>query len=332
MSLFAWQSGGSVQVQGERAAAMSYALLDNWIVMALIAAGAWALSCIVDVCFVGNGVYRKASDGPLVAGLFCLVPALLTGITLRIDTIGLGVIVVSALSAMAFLLHVYFYFKALFSLNDAVNAEIFNTLGVLVVPILAFLLLGERLALLNYVAIVVAAAGILILVRFQATRMPWLTISYLIASVSCVSLMMVMQAWALAQTNYAAVVFIFSATAFLAIVVRLAARPRDQQRIAGMCRRFGALFVLLQFLEIGAVLASQRATDLGPSVSLVALLECSLPVFVMVFSWLFAVAARQWNPRRAIALRAVLSLQTAAAPPKLISVLMIIFAIFLFQA
>jgi drug/metabolite transporter (DMT)-like permease len=332
MSLFRRQSGVSVQVQGKRVVAMSYTLVDNWIVMALIATGAWALSCVVDVCFVGNGVYRKASDGPLVAGLFCLVPALLTGITLQVDTIGLRVIVVTALSAIAFLLHVHFYFKALFSFNDAVNAEIFNTLGILVVPILAFLLLGERLALLNYVAIVAAAVGILTLVRFQASKMSRLTIGYLIASVICVSLMMVMQAWALAQTNYTAVVFVFSAAAFIAVLVLFAARRGEQQRIARMCRRFGALFVLLQLLEIGAVLASQRATDLGPSVSLVALLECSLPVFVMVFSWLFAVAARQWSSRRAMAMLPVLSLQTTAAPSKLISMLMIILAIVLVQA
>lgn len=310
---------------------MSYALVDNWIVMALIATGAWALSCVVDVCFVSNGVYRKASDGPLVAGLFCLVPATLTGFTLQLGHVGAGVIFVAALSAAAFLLHIYFYFKALFSLNDAVNAEIFNTLGVLAVPVLAFLLLGERLALLNYVAIVVAATGILFLVRFQATRMSVQTIAYLIASVICVSLMMVLQAWMLTNADYGTVVFLFSAAAFLAVVVLLAAGRRHRLGVTRMCRQAGAVFVILQLLEIGAVLASQRATDLGPSVSLVVLLECSLPLFVMAFSWLFAVTARQWSPRRAMALRSALALQTAAAPTKLISMLMIIFAIFLVQ-
>lgn len=332
MSLFLRKIGLSYQVRVERAAAMSFALVDNWIGMALIATGAWAFSCVVDVCFVGNGVYRKASDAPFVVGLFCLVPAMLSAVTLRLDDVSTGVALVAALSAVAFLLHVYFYFKALFSLNDAVNAEIFNTLGILFVPILAFLFLGERLAPLHYIAIVVAATGILILVRFQTARMSWRTFAYLLASVASVSLMMVMQAWALAQASYGMVVFLFSAAAFLAVVVLLAARRRDRTRVTRICRHFGAVFVMLQLLEIGAVLASQRATDLGPSVSLVALLECSLPVFVMLISWLFATTARQWNPRRAMALRSALSLQTAAAPPKLVSMLMIIFAIVLVQA
>lgn len=332
MSRFPRKTGLSIQVQVKRAAAMGFALPDNWIAMALIATGAWALSCVVDVCFVGKGVYRRPSDGLFVAGLFCLVPALLSVTTLQLDNMSGDVALVAALSAVAFLLHVWFYFKALFSLNDAVNAEIFNTLGIVVVPVLAFLLLGERLARLNYVAIVLAAAGILVLVRFQAARMSWLTIGYLLASVASVSVMMVMQAWALAQANYGPVVFLFSATAFVIVAALLAMRRRDRVRVTVMCRHFGAVFVVLQLLEIGAVLASQRATDLGPSVSLVALVECSLPVFVMIFSWLLAAMARQWNPARAIPLNSALSLQTAVAPPKLVSMLMIVFAIFLVQA
>ena len=39
-------------------------IFDNWVIMALAAAAAWALSSVIDICFVGSGVYRKASDGP----------------------------------------------------------------------------------------------------------------------------------------------------------------------------------------------------------------------------------------------------------------------------
>ncbi len=332
MSLFSTESGVFVQDRSKRAAGMTSLLIDNWIIMALVATGAWALSCIVDVCFVGNGIYRKASDGPLVAGIFCLVPAVLTGFSAQLGGVTLAVVGVAALSALAFLLHVYFYFRALFSLNDAVNAEIFNTLGVVIVPILAFVLLDERLAQLNYLAIVVAAAGILILVRFQVTRMSWPTVACLGASVLFVSLMMVTQAWVLARTDYVTVVFLFSSASFIAVLAVFAARRRDRQRVARVCRRFGLLFASVQLLEIGAVLASQRATDVGPSVSLVALLECSLPVFVMFFSWLFVIAANLWSYGRAAAWRSALALQTVAAPPKLISMLMIVFAIFLVQA
>ncbi len=331
MSLFSTGSGVSGQDRSKRLTGMTSLLVDNWIIMALGATGAWALSCIVDVCFVGNGIYRKASDGTLIAGIFCLVPAVLTGFWVQLDDVTVAVAAVSALSGLAFLLHVDFFFRALFSLNDAVNAEIFNTLGVVIVPVLAFMLLEERLTSLNYVAIAVAAAGILILVRFQLTRMSWPVVAYLGASVLFASLMMVMQAWVLAQAGYVTVVFLFSSGAFIAVLAVFAVRRRDRQRVVRVCRRFGVLFASLQLLEIAAVLGSQRATDVGPSVSLVALLECSLPVFVMLFSWLFVIAADFWGHGRAAALRSALALQTVAAPPKVVSLLMIVFAIFLIQ-
>ena len=310
---------------------MTFALADNWIVMALFATGAWALSCVLDVFCVSNGIYRKVTDGPLVVGLFCLVPAVLTGPWVRIDDVTLSLAAVASLSALAFLLHVYFYFKALFELTDAVNAEIFNTLGVVVVPALAFVLLGERLGALNYVAIAVAAGGILLLVRYQVRRMSWPVIASLGASVLFVSMMMVLQAWALDRAAFVTVVFVFSSAAFVSVLVVFAVRRRERRRVTQVCRRFGALFVCLQLLEIGAVLASQRATDVGPSVSLVALLECSLPVFVMLFSWLFVFGADLWGHRQAVAFRSALALQTFAAPSKLVSMTIIVFAIFLVQ-
>lgn len=306
---------------------MGLGSLDHWVFMSLLAAAAWALSCVIDVCFVDNGVYRKASDGPAIAGLFCLVPAVLTAGS--VDWTGVSVFVagVGAASGIVFLLHVYFYFKALFALNDAVNAEIFNTLGVLIVPLLAFLLLGERLAWFNYVAIAAAVTGILVLIGSQLSRLSRLAIAYLITSVVSVSLLMVMQAWVLQTANYATTVWLFSTTAFAVVLLTFGLPAVRRRRISGMCRKFGTLFVFVQLLELGAVLASQRATDLSPSVSLVALLECSLPIFVMTFSWLIAVCARQWQSARSRFLLGALSQQTIAAPSKVASMLLIIVAI-----
>lgn len=310
---------------------MTLGILDNWVFMSLFATGAWALSCVIDVCFVSEGVYRKASDGPAIAGLFCIAPMLVSSSTLDWINIDWTIICVGMLSGVVFLLHILFYFKALFSLNDAVNAEIFNTLCVLFVPALAFLILGERLAWPNYAAIALAALGIAVLIRFQLSRLSFAVIGYLIASVVAVSLMMVMQAWVLRHTNYATAVWLFSAAAFATAILVFGVPGRSRRRIGKMCRQFGALFVVVQLLELGAVLGSQRATDLGPSVSLVALIECSLPIFVMAFSGLFALGADRWMPVRSLALRSTLSLQTVAAPSKIASMLLIVFAILLVQ-
>lgn len=307
------------------------AWLDSWVLMALVAAAAWALSCVIDVCFVGNGVYRRASDGPAIAGVFCLVPALTSMFALDPTELTVSVVLVGLLSGIAYLLHAYFYFKALFAVNDAVNAEIFNTLAILIVPLMAFVFLGERLAWQNYVAIAIAASGIVVLVGLQVARLPAIAIGYLIAAVCSISLVMVLQAWILQSASYASAVWIFSSAAFVITMLVFGLPRRRRRRVIGLCRRFGGVFIFVQLLEMAAVFGSQRATDLGPSVSLVALLECALPLFVMLFSWAIAMTARQWRASRWQQLRAALALQTVAARSKFASLLLIAMAILLVQ-
>lgn len=295
--------------------------------VALLATAAWALSCVIDVCFVGSGIFRKASDGPAIAGLFCCVPLILTVGQVDLDGSHVSTLCVGVLSGAVFLLHLFCYFRALFALNDAVNAEIFNTLCVLIVPLLAFLFLDERLSPLHYLAIALAALGVLVLVACQTRRLSLRAVFYLLAAVIAVSIMMVMQAWVLESASYATSICLFSGGAFITALLLFGLPTARRRHLRTLCSRFGGLFVAVQFLELGAVLGSQRATDLSPSVSLVALLECSLPVFVMLFSWVFAAFARQRTKAGSVALRLALSKQTTAAPSKVASMLMIIVAI-----
>ena len=302
-------------------------LWDSWIAMGLISAAAWGLSCVIDVCFVGEGVYREPLDGPLIAGLFCILPLFLSGgagIALDVDP---GVVAVASLAGICYLLHVYFYFKALFVVNDASNAEIFNNLSVLFVPLLAFVFLGEVLNPVHYFAIGLSLAGVFVLIRFQLSTLTWMVSGLLGVSVLFISLAMVMQAWVLRIVSYEAAVFLFSSAAFVSVLCVLAAATRLRRRVLRLCKRFGLLFVGVQILELVAVLGSQRATDIGPSVSLVALLECSLPLFVMTFSWMLLKACNHWPASNRSGVRSALVSQTDAYPAKLLSMVLIVVAI-----
>ena len=310
---------------------MNIDLLDQWVLMSLLSAAAWGLSCVIDICFVAEGIYRRPSDGPAIAGFFCAVPALMATGSIDWSTISLTLALTGSLAGVLFLLHIHFYFKALFALNDAVNAEIFNTLGVLLVPLLAFLLLGERLAAMNYLAIAIGAIAVILLIAMQATRLCRRSLSYLAASVTSVSLLMVLQARVLELTNYATAIWLFSITAFITSVIVFGTRKESRRRLGSLCRRFGILFITVQLLELGAILGSQRATDLGPSVSLVALLECSLPLFVMTFSWLLIPVARSVQPIASRSLASALAEQILAAPSKLASMVLIVIAIGMVQ-
>lgn len=306
-------------------------VFDNWVIMALFAAAAWAMSSVIDVCFVSNGIYKEASDGTVISGFFCIIPAIASIGSFDPGTVDLLTACIGMLSGIAFLLHIYFYFKALFQLNDAVNAEVFNSLSVLVVPALAFLFLGERLEMSNYLAIAITALAILVLIGFQASRLSCSTIGYLLASVLCVSAMMVSQAWVLKNTDYGTTVWLYSATAFVISIMICGVRNKSRRRVGNMIRQFGVFFITAELLEIAAVLSSQRATDKGPSVSLVALLECALPIFVIIFSFIIAMTSKKWMPARSVTTLSALSLQTIAAPSKVFSMVLIACAIFLVQ-
>lgn len=314
------------------AAAMLLELWDNWVLLGLLAAGGWAMSSVLDVCFVSEGIYGDPIDGPVIAGLFFFLPAVAAARSLGSADIDWAYAGLAMLSAGCYLLHVYFYFRGLFELNDASNAEIFNTLSVLLVPLLAFLFLDEQVASMDYAAIVVAGAGVLILVMLQSARISRRTIGFLSASVVFISVSMVLQARALEVADYNVAAGVFSITAFVLASVGLAFLKTRRRHLIRMCRRFGYAFVLVQLLELGAVFGSQRATDVGPSVSLVALLESALPVFIMLFSWVFVVVSRRWRMTGAIEIRRALASQITAAPSKLTALAMITAAIALVQA
>lgn len=303
---------------------------NNWVLLGLLSAAAWALSCVVDVCFIGRGIYREPVDGPLTAGVFCVAPLLMYDVPLEAAQADNGAALIAMAAGLCFLLHLYFNFKALFELNDATNAEIFNTLSVILVPILAFVLLGEVLDVLSYLAIALSIAGILLLIRFQLGKLTGRVAAFLTASVFFVSLMMVLQAWALEYLDYSSAVWWFSLAAVTGVVVLLL-RSALRQRLAYFARRYGLVLAAVQMLEFGGVLGSQRATDVGPSVSLVALLECSLPVFVMLFSWLLLATRPPGIGTSSPRVRSALAAQTTAYPAKLTSLALIVVAIGLVQ-
>ena len=55
---------------------MEFELWNNWVLMALLTPMLWAVCCVIDVCLVGEEVYKHPSDGAIISGLFCIIPIL----------------------------------------------------------------------------------------------------------------------------------------------------------------------------------------------------------------------------------------------------------------
>ncbi len=300
---------------------------NNWLFMAFITPAVWAMSSVIDVCFVGEKIFRFPSDGPIISGLFCILPlfALLTEIG-GWESVTLWTSWPALLAGVCYFLHLYFVFKALFTINDASCSETFNTLSVFFVPLLAFLLLGERLAPIYYVAIILALAGILVLIRYHLIGVHRRAIALLTIAVLCISLTMVMQAWVFKHMAYWNGIVLFAFGTFLTALIVGGVQRDRRRRIMGLCWRFASIFLIAELFQLTAVLASQRATDIGPSVSFVAVVECSLPLFVMLFSSSLLLLSRRWKSMSP-AISNTLLLQLTSTPVKLTSLTLIVSAI-----
>ena len=207
-----------------------------------------------------------------------------------------------------FLLSFVGYFKALFVANDGALMQLLWNLTVIVVPFTAWLLIGEQLTPNHYAGIGLAFAGLACFGfdrRIQTRYGAHIALAML-AAVVLLALSMVVgkQAYklaALAQpvggADFWNTFLLFCAGANSATVVLLFLRGPTHayvqaRRIVQLSQRFFWVFLLAEGLSLLASLASQRAISLVPAVSLVAVIESLVPVFVMIVSLLLAALLR----------------------------------------
>lgn len=267
------------------------AISENWFLMALIAPAAWAIGALIDSCLIGANVYKRSSDGSIVSGIFCLIPIgliLLTSHETALErysaTNSSASLHFSVIAGAAYYVHIRWFFKALFRLNDVSGAETCISLSVLIVPLFAHLLMGEQLDSGYYLAIGTAGFGLLLYCWSALRRAGPSVVVYLLLSVVTISLSMVLQAKAFKSTSFEQASLVFCATCFTLACVQLVANPRQRRRIFQLFRHYSSIFLVAEFLGILALLTSHRATQQGPSVSLVTLIECLLPLIIIGLS------------------------------------------------
>jgi len=306
-------------------------LWDNWIIVAFIAPVVWATSCIIDVCFVSENIYRRPMDGTIISGLVSVIPCVY--FLINIDSwagISLTDAIPAVVAGVVYFLHSYYYFRALFCINDASGAETFISMSVLVVPVFAFLFLGERLDTIYYVAAIAALIGIVILIACHFKSINRRAIWNLSFAVVYISLCMVVQAWVFKKMDFQHGITLFCAGSFGTALLVCLFKPSQGKRIAGICRRYGPILIFAELIGILAVLMSHRATSISPSVTLVAIVECSLPVFIILLSLAVRTIPKRWYSISTDTHEA-LALQVSSLPAKLVSLSLISFAIVLVQ-
>ena len=299
---------------------------QNWLLLAVLTPVIWAIACLLDSYLTGNQIYRKPSDGMLVSCLFCLAPAVVTFnpdiFSSATFTQGTGYPFAGIAAGLSFVVHLYFYFRTLKYLNDVSGAETFTSLSVLVVPLFAWLLLDELLPSHYYLAFTLAAVGVLIQCLPVIKALGINMLVNLVASVLSVSLSMVLQASALHTHGFAASTFSFNMTCFLVAIIIIAARPETRRRLINLIRRAPLLLLIGELLGVISVLSSHRATQIGPSVSVIALIECLLPLIIILISFLILTVNR-FTPLISLNNKFILELQVDGVRSKVLAFLLL---------
>ncbi|MFZ2187896.1 MAG: EamA family transporter [Candidatus Moraniibacteriota bacterium] len=279
---------------------------NHWLLIAFIAPFLWALVSLLDVYFVEEA-YEDAFDGALISGVFQLAPWLLVffGVVSFVYP-GHAAAVVAWFGGTLFLFSFFFYFKALFATNDVAITQVIWNLTILLVPFFSWLILRERLDLIHYVAVGIAFAGAMLLSldKTLSTKEGFSrTVLMMLCAVIMLSLSMVAEgkAYRLTGDDFWSVFLLFSTGAASAAGLLFfldTKKAIDRLRHIGkLGSQYLPIFILAESLSVIGTLTSQRAIDLSPSVSFVAVIESLVPVFVMLVS-LLLVGIFYWTRKK----------------------------------
>ena len=316
---------------------------NNWFLIALLNPVAWAFGCLLDVFLIDRKIYRSPIEPIVVSGLFCLLPLLVLTFqywdsanppaqaiigsggllsVVNLQQLQFSGATFSILAGLGLVFHLYFYFKALFIVNDASKLETFNLLSVVLVPVLSFLLLREKLSLFQYAAIALATCGVVVLIKGSRSPVQNAVLKYSGIAVLAMSLSMIFLVKAYELAAESEVMIWYFLTLFCSAYVCCLLNPKIRLRTSDLFVRFFYLFILTEMIQLIAVFGSQRAIGLSGSASMVALVECALPLLIILFSVICLTAIRI-RGKSTLNLTNILTLQITNIRQKSIALLLI---------
>ena len=259
---------------------------DNWIAVAIAVPVFYALDSVLDVFFVGKKIYHDPVHATVITGFFSVIYIFVIVFEYKeFELPQPAILLVCIANGVFYIGHVYFYFRVLFKLNDVSNLECFLGFSVILVPAFAFIFLGEKLTVYQYIGIGISLIGVLCLFVTSITKGSvkdsFLTMGY---AVLILSLTFIIQDKIYQHVNFYTGLLLFLIGQVLASIILCKACH---------CRisvtetyRFGPVFLLSQIIGVAAVIFSQRAISISPSVTIVVAIETTTPLFIMIFSFL----------------------------------------------
>lgn len=258
---------------------------NNWLLIAVIPPLLYAIVSLFDAYCVDRQIFDNARDATIISALFGAIPLLAPALGMYdIQLPAPKVTAIAFLTGVAFTLHIYYYLEALFQRNDVVLGETIQNLSVLCVPFLAYFLIDEILTPIHYVGIGIAALGI---VFMYCHKKPSVSGNFagcgkMLISMLLFSLTLIAGEWVYQHTSFWDGYMVFSFGMFAAgCAMYLIGNKSRIPKI--VCARW-RFFLLAEGLTTIGILCSQRAVDISPSVTFIAITESLVAFFILLLS------------------------------------------------
>lgn len=308
------------------------AVWNNWLLVAVMAPALWALVNIVDAYFVKE-VYKDEHDGIIISGLFNAIPWLVVPFV-KVVFPSWEMSLVAIFGGYLYMLSMYFYFKAMFATGDAALIQVIWNLASLVVPILAFGIIGEKLSSLQYLGIIVTFIGAMALSLEKNSKENLFKILFpMFGAVMLVSISMVAEKVVYTRTEFLGGFLMFSLGSFLTGGTFLIVRTIQGKtgHLFKLNKNNALSFAGAELLALAGVICSQRAIDISPAVSFVAVIESLMPAFVIAQSLIIFVIFKAFSLNREDMARDIYNNQTKGWGVKLVAVSIMAIGIYLIK-
>ena len=259
-------------------------MAHKWMFVAFVAPMSWALVNIIDM-WLSVDMFNDEEEATAVIGLFGILP-LLSMFIWGVPQMNLVYSSLAVIAGILFMVFTYYYFRSLYLSGDLTLISILLNLSGLVVPMLAIVLVQEHLTGMKYVGILVVVIGsatacfdskAIVVGKVKAIAFP------MAIAIVAFSLSMVIEEKVYSQIGFHSGFMFFSFGLLLGGIFCYLKKSIRERRFFRVSALGYTSFVVAECINLIAIAFSHYAIKISPSVSYVAVIETTVPAFVMLF-------------------------------------------------
>lgn len=254
-------------------------------VVALIAPMLWALVNLIDL-FLAKEVFTDEEEAAAIIGIVGILPCIIILAGDALPKVNIMMAGLSVVGGLLFAIYTFYYFRCLFISGDATLIMIMVNITGLTVPLMAALLIQEKLTAIKYMAITIVVVGSMavglgskvVYGKLQSILQP------IIMAIITLTFSLVAEGKVYQEVGFKSGFLFFSLGIFFGGTFFFLKSVLRGRRVFRPTAAIIPAIIVVEGINLLAVTCSQYAIKVSPAVSYVAAIETTLPAFIILFS------------------------------------------------